>query len=131
MKHNKGKSHVLHLGQGTPSCKDRLRGWRRNERSRERGSGGSDEEQVDYKSTVCAGSQKAQKHPGVHQAYGRIPPSTALSSCQQKNNTPHPGVQQGQHHQIGQGRDCPSLLCSEAASPRVLGAILGTTTLSC
>ncbi|RMC15868.1 hypothetical protein DUI87_08073 [Hirundo rustica rustica] len=37
---------------------------------------------------------------------------------------PCPGGHQAQHHQLGNGGVCPSLLCSEAASPRVLCAVL-------
>ena len=48
----------------------------------------------------CPGSQEGQACPGMHQA---------------------------QHRQPGKGGDCPALLCTGAASPQVLGAVLGTT----
>ena len=41
---------------------------------------------------------------------------------------PCPGGHQAQHHQPGKGGDCPALLCTGAASARVLGAGLGATT---
>lgn len=47
----------------------------------------------------------------------------------------YPGSQEGQpcpggHHRwLGKGGDCPALLCTGAASPQVLYAVLGTTIL--
>ncbi|KAJ7425592.1 hypothetical protein WISP_22891 [Willisornis vidua] len=38
---------------------------------------------------------------------------------------PCPGGHQAQHRQLGEGGDCPALLCTGAASPRALGSVLG------
>ena len=39
----------------------------------------------------------------------------------------YPGVHQAQHCQLGEGRDCPTLLCAGVASPQALSAVLGAT----
>lgn len=41
---------------------------------------------------------------------------------------PCSGVHQAEHQQAGKGGDCPTVLCTGAASPGVLGAVWGITT---
>ena len=64
-----------------------------------KGPGGPGQQQIGRESAVCPGSQEGQPSPGVHCA---------------------------RHCRLGEGRDCPSLLCTAAASPGALGALLGT-----
>ena len=65
-----------------------------------KGVEGLGQQQIEHESAVCPGSQEGQPSPEVHCA---------------------------RHCQLGEGRDCPSLLCTAAASPGALGALLGNT----
>ncbi|KAJ7398446.1 rna-directed dna polymerase from mobile element jockey-like [Pitangus sulphuratus] len=89
MKFNKGKCWILHLGWGNPGCTYRLENEMLEISNVERDLTilGNDKLST---SQQCPGSHKGQLCPGEHQA---------------------------KHHQLVEGRDCPTLLRTGAASP--------------
>lgn len=79
-------------GKGQPWLSVQIGGQEAGEQPHRKGPGGFGQQQVEYKSTVCPGSQKHQLGPGVHQAWCHLPVK---------------------------GDDCPALLCTALVwSPR-------------
>ncbi|TRZ07214.1 hypothetical protein HGM15179_019894, partial [Zosterops borbonicus] len=89
MKINKGQYLVVHQGQDNPECMDKLGNEMLESNATERDLGVLVNDKLKM-SQQCPGSQEGQLCPGEHQA---------------------------QHHQLAKGGDCPTPLCTGAASP--------------
>ncbi|RMC06752.1 hypothetical protein DUI87_16198 [Hirundo rustica rustica] len=100
MKFSKGKCWILPLGWDNHGCIDRLENERLESSAVERDLGVLLDGKLNM-GQQCPGSQEGQACPEGHQA---------------------------QHRQLGKGGDCPALFGAGAASPPVLGAVLGSTT---
>ncbi|KAJ7421886.1 rna-directed dna polymerase from mobile element jockey-like [Willisornis vidua] len=85
---NKGKGQILHLEWGNPGSTDRLGNEMLESSATERDLRVLADGKMNM-SQQCPGSQEGQPCPGGHQA---------------------------QHHQQGEGRSCPTLLCTGVAS---------------
>ncbi|KAJ7415323.1 rna-directed dna polymerase from mobile element jockey-like [Willisornis vidua] len=99
MKFNKAKCWILHQEWGNPGCTYRLGNEMLESSAVGRDLGVLVDGQMNI-SQQCPGSQEGQPCSGGHQA---------------------------QHRQTVEGGDCPALLCTGAASPWILCAVLGTT----
>ncbi|KAJ7410520.1 hypothetical protein WISP_107617 [Willisornis vidua] len=98
MKFNNGKCWILLLGWGNPSGSYRLGNEMLDSSAMERDLGVLANGELNM-SQQCPGSQESQPRPEGHQA---------------------------KHPQLVEEEDCPALLCTGAASPWLLCAVLGT-----